>query len=51
VLLGGFFFSPDGSDILFLAPLARKRYNGQQELLHKKQLKETETSGVWIKKV
>ena len=24
--------SPDGSDILFLAPLARKRYSGRQEI-------------------
>jgi len=31
VLLDGFFFSPDGSGILFLAPLARKRYSGQRE--------------------
>jgi len=26
------FFSPDGSDILFLASLAGKRFSGQQEI-------------------
>jgi len=27
--------SPDGNGILFLAPLARKRYSGQQEIAPK----------------
>jgi len=34
----------------FYGRVHHKRYSGQQELLHKKHLKESETSGVWIKK-